>query len=444
MKLNIIDNYFDFVKKHSEYKVIIYGAGNIAQTNYKYFGHIDFFCDQNAKNIGNIENIPCITLEELSAFKDKMIILICIKNKNVVSEVCKVIEELNICAEVFCFFDNPAFQKFDFSKYKYNVEVKEKLKIRIIYLDDGWIFGKFAYKLKEELDKMGQIVEIGDVEDLDADINHYISYGRLLKFYSKSNIVRTSMVTHIDCLMKKDLINFQAKNKTIGICMSSDTMNNLVSWGIPREKLCYINPAQDGEIKPRKIILGITNRCYAEIDFRKRDDLILKICQELEPQYFMLKIMGSGWNKIVEEIRQLGFEVEYYEVFNKELYKELMQSLDYWIYYGFDEGAMGFLDALAAGVKTIATPQGFHLDAKDGLIYPCRTKDDFVDTLKQIQNEKKKITNAVKNWTWKEYARKHLEIWQYLTKIKSLKELYHHQGEYRDGIFSMLLSDINL
>lgn len=444
MKLNVTDNYFDYVKKYPECKVVIYGAGNIARNNYKGLGHIDFFCDQRAKDIGKIEDIPCITPEELSAFDKKITILICIKNRVIVDEICRKFEDLRLNAEVFYFFQNPAFLRFNFSKYSYKPTIKSRLKIRIVYSNDGWIFGKFANKLQEELVKMDQIVEIADMEDPDADINHYISYAKLNQFCSGRDTVRTTMITHIDCALKKDLIKFQAENNVVGICMSASTMNTLTSWGIPREKLCYINPAQDGEIKPRKIILGITNRCYRELDFRKRDDLVLKVCEKLEPQYFFLKIMGSGWEEIVEHIRERGFQVEYHNTFNREQYKELMQSLDYWIYYGFDEGAMGFLDALAAGVKTIATPQGFHLDAKGGLTYPCNTIDDFVKTLKDIQNEKKNITDIVKDWTWEEYARKHLEVWRYLTKTWPLKELYKHQNEYMDGFHSMLVDDVNV
>ena len=138
----------------------------------------------------------------------------------------------------------------------------------------------------------------------------------------------------------------------------------------------------------------------------------------------------------------MGFEVNYYANFDKEIYQELIPSLDYWIFTGFDEGGMGYLDALAAGVKTIVTPQGFHLDTKYGLTYPCSTIKDFIETLQEIQTEKKKIINAVKDWTWENYARKHLEIWQYLTRTKPLQELYAHQSEYMDGIFSMLICNI--
>lgn len=444
VNLNITDDYFEYINKHPECKVVVYGAGNMAKENYKYMGHIDFFCDRNAQNIGNIEGIPCLLPEKLLDFNGNFIVLICIKQKSIVSEICKALEELNINAEVFYFFENKAFPRFENMHYKYVSNIKDKLKIRIICSYDNWIFEKFACKLQNELSKEGHEVEINKTEDPEADVNHYISYTHLTQFCPSLHTVRTTMITHIDCLMKKDMIKFQAQNNAVGICMSSDTMNKLSQWGVPRDKLCYVNPAQDGIIKPRKIVLGITNRCYGNYDFRKRDDLILEVCEHLSPQYFRFKIMGSGWNEIVKKIKRIGFEVDYYEEFDMEIYKELMPSLDYWLYWGFDEGAMGYLDALAAGVKTIATPQGYHLDTRGGLTYPCNTVDDFVNVLKQIENEKEEIVDTVRKWTWENYAKKHLEIWQYLTRTKPLKELFLHQGEYMDGIFSLLLSDISL
>lgn len=436
------DNYFEFVESNPKCKIILYGAGNEGRKNYKNIGHIDFFCDQSAESIGKIDDITCLHPKELEQIKDKMIILICIRQKSIVNSICELLGTLQIDAEVFSFFDNPAFPMFDGSAFRYSYRKKDKLKIRIIYLNDGWILGKFAKKLQEELYKLGQEVDIAEVEDPEADINHYVFYGDLSQICSGIDTVRTVMVTHVDSLRKMELIKFQTQNNVVDICMSSDTVNRLSTWGISRDKICYVNPAQDGKIKPKKIVLGITNRCYENIDFRKRDDLIVKVCEQLDPDSFKIRIMGEGWDKIVEQLLNMKFEVDYYAEFDPELYKELMPSLDYWIYYGFDEGAMGYLDALAAGVKTITTPQGYHLDTKCGLTFPCKTIEDFVSVLKEIQNERKKITDAVKDWTWENYAKKHLEIWQYLTGTKTLKELFAHQSEYMDGIFSLLISDI--
>lgn len=443
MIVNIKDDYFDYVKNNPDCKIVVYGAGNEARKNYKYIGHIDYFCDQKAKSIGLIEDIPCLLPEELSGIRSKVIILICIKQAVVVEQVCLMLDKLQLDATVFYFFDNPGFPCYDVSPYMYVAKSKTSLRIRIVNRNDGWILNKFAIKLQEELKQLGQRVDIADIEDPIADVNHYIDYEILRNIYGRE-MVRTTMITHIDCQLMKNLVQFQAQNNVVGICMSSDTLDKLVSWGMPRDKMCYVNPAQDGDMVPRKIVLGITNRCYYACDLRKRDDLILQVCKQLDARLFKLKIMGAGWNETVMQLRQIGFEVDYYADFDREIYKKLMPSLDYWIFYGFDEGGMGYLDALAAGVKTIVTPQGFHLDTKRGLTYPCSTIDDFINTLRQIQDEKKEIMNAVKDWTWGNYARKHLEIWQYLTRTKPLQELYAHQSEYMDGIFSLLICNSNI
>ncbi len=441
INLNLDDSFLEYVAEHPEYKIVVYGAGHEAGRNYPYIGHIDYFCDKRAEEIHELKGIPCILPEDLQNIGGKLIVLICICQEKIMGEVCAALGELRIDAEVFWFFHNPSFPVFVPSVKSHSQRRKERLKICIVYKEDGWIFGKFARKLQEELGMLGQDVWISEEEDATADVNHFISYARLAKFYGNAVTVRTTMVTHIDTLMKKELIFFQARHGAVGICMSADTQQKLISWGMPADKICYINPAQDGEIQLRKMILGITNRCHFSEDLRKRDDFIVKVCEQLNPEFFKLRIMGGGWNDIVRRLRELKFEVDYYAEFDREIYMQLMPSLDYWLYYGFDEGAMGYLDALAAGVKTIATPQGYHLDTKCGLTYPCSTVDDFAMVLKQIQNEKQQIVDSVKDWTWENYAKKHLEIWQYLTSSRPLKELYTHQGEYMDGIFSLLVQN---
>lgn len=442
IRINVEDNYFEYVKNNPNNTIVVYGAGVTARSNYKSLGRIDFFCDQRAKSLETIGNLPCLLPEELEDIHNKLTILISIEERSVVDEVCLELNNLQIDAEVFLYHENSAFAVFDTSCYSHICNPKDKLKICIVYANEGWIFGKFATKLRDELIKMGHEAYIAEQGDPTADINHYIPYVRLQKFCINSGTIRTTMIPHIDCSLKLDLVKYQAQHDILGICMSADTMNTLASWGVPRNKICYVNPAQDGEIKPRKIVLGITNRCYHRHDLRKRDDLILKVCEHLDADFFKLKIMGAGWNEIIGQIKSMGFEIEYYADFDREIYKELMPSLDYWIYYGFDEGAMGYLDAMAAGVRTIATPQGFHLDTKYRVTFPCSTIDDFIKVLLQIQNDKKEIIDSVKDWTWDNYAKKHLEIWHYLTQTKPLKELYACQSEYMDGIFSMLISDI--
>ena len=97
---------------------------------------------------------------------------------------------------------------------------------------------------------------------------------------------------------------------------------------------------------------------------------------------------------------------------------------------------MGYLDALAAGVGTIVTPQGFHLDVPNGITYPCRVISDFVNVLVDLQNKRKRIVNSVSDWNWDRYVDKHLEVWKYL--LGNEEDIYINKHKYEDGIFSVL------
>lgn len=314
----------------------------------------------------------------------------------------------------------------------------EGLKVHIVNYDEGgWILSKFANEMKENLQRMGVEATVGPKPDENADINHHIIYtSAALKIGSNSTI----MITHVDCEEKVATIRKQISSGAFGICMSKEVMDRLVACGIARDKLCYINPAQDAVIKPKKFNIGITHRCYTS-DFRKRDDTIIDVCKELSPDFFKVTIMGSGWDEIVEQLRAIDIEVEYYKDFDKERYNELMRNFDFFYYDGTDEGNMGYLDALAAGVKTVVTPQGYHLDIGPATHY-CSTVDEFVTVFNSYAEERMKICNSVRNYTWDNYTYKHLEVWLYLLRRASLADLLRNRTLYNDGIFSCLLCDI--
>ncbi|MDE7430544.1 MAG: hypothetical protein K2N34_01275 [Lachnospiraceae bacterium] len=109
MVINIEDNYFDYVKNNPDRKIIVYGMGNVARNNYKDIGHIDFFCDQRAKSIEAIEDIPCLLPEELAGIHESMVILVCVRTRELAEQICMELNKLQIDAEIFYFLRNPAF-----------------------------------------------------------------------------------------------------------------------------------------------------------------------------------------------------------------------------------------------------------------------------------------------------------------------------------------------
>jgi len=310
------------------------------------------------------------------------------------------------------------------------------MRVRIVSYEDihGWILGKFARKLQEELALLGVAVDIEKTTDSAADVNHHIIY---LGYEKYTGGVETLMITHVDDIRKLSLIKEQLKTAQAGICMSAETMHQLSGSGVSRKKLCFVNPAHDGVIKPEPLVVGITSK--VQPDGCKREHLLLELIENISPTDFQFKIMGMGWGNIIDKMRSKGFRVTYFNDFDYEQYVKLFPTLDYYLYLGQDEGSMGFIDALAAGVKTIVTPQGYHLDAKNAITHPFNTIEDLWAVFSTIKGERDKLINSIADWNWKDYAIKHLEIWQYLLKQKENPSVKASiKSNYFDGVNSLV------
>lgn len=308
------------------------------------------------------------------------------------------------------------------------------MKVRIVCYENvhQWIIGKFALKMQANLELLGHEVSIDNVVDDTADINHHLIY----RGYSFENAgIQTLMVTHVDSTKKMHLLKKQLEVAQMGICMSRETMDYLVNLGLPREKLSYVNPAHDGVIKPRKIRVGLT--CRVQADGRKREYYLGRLVKFIKAQDFSFTIMGDGWDEQISLLQNAGFEVEWYENFDYEKYVNLIPSLDYYLYMGQDEGQMGFIDAVAAGVKTIVTSQGYHLDAKDGITHGFTSFEDLAAIFKKISDERETFIASVASWNWHDYTLKHLDIWNYLLARKRNGKFEALQKDYWDGVNSL-------
>ena len=162
------------------------------------------------------------------------------------------------------------------------------MRVRIVCYEDVdvWILGKFALKLNKHLAELGIESDIAKIPDPKVDINHHIIY---YDYDGKQNSIDTVMITHIDTNHKANLLRKQLVNASMGICMSNETMETLWSFGIPRHKLSYVNPAHDGIIIPRKKYIGIASKVHE--DGRKREFFISKLANDLNPELFGFKII---------------------------------------------------------------------------------------------------------------------------------------------------------
>jgi hypothetical protein len=290
----------------------------------------------------------------------------------------------------------------------------EKILIRIINYDatTGWILTKFAEKMGEYLALFKRPCEVAPQGGANARVAHHVNY-----YCAPPHTiapVETLMVTHIDTEEKFKLLAALLAVYQMGICMSEEHRNMLVRTGLPAERLCYVNPAQDGLVRPRPINIGIASNVHS--DGRKNEWSIVRALRNIPAGVFCLKIMGSGWEAQVGALRALGHLVDLHDRFDHAVYtREFMPSLDYFVYFSHDEGSMSYLDAVAANVKTIVTPQGFHLDIPGGIDYMINNAQDLGLVLQNIHEEQQKRVSRVAGWTWPEYTWRHLVIWDYLT-----------------------------
>lgn len=281
------------------------------------------------------------------------------------------------------------------------------MKINIVNYEQGMnngILTKFAVKLDEELRKLGENSYITQTPDGKGDVTHHINY-LPYKHKNSPNSLNTLMVTHIWDGNKLDAIKEGLKT-AYGICMSHDTKEKLKGWKMPANKLFRILPAHDGRARRHKVVAILTN-VYP--DGCKRAEMFTELCKTINYNEFAFRIMGSGWKDILVPLVAEGLQVDYFNDFDKELYERILDSSDYALYFGEDEGSMGLLDAVNAGVPTIGTYQGFHKEM--GLDYVFKSQ-------KQLNNIFSKLSkaneNPVKDWTWANYAEQHLKLWKEL------------------------------
>ena len=269
-----------------------------------------------------------------------------------------------------------------------------------------------AHRLCESLCALGIETSINNEWIPEADVNHFMIFHFVAGKRSTRN---TMLITHVDDPLKVRMIKDHLRDTVdVGICMSRMSVADLVAQGVARESLCFVSPAHDGGIASRRICIGITSNLYS--DGRKREHLLARLAAETDLSSFHFEIFGKGWGKTVAQLKAGGATVRLEEGTTDCIadYAEIQRSVplfDYYLYPGLDEGSLGTLDALSAGVKTIVTPQGFHLDIHGGITHPFLTYEELRSVFAQLAVDRHARIASVSGWTWEAYARQHVKIW---------------------------------
>jgi hypothetical protein len=298
-----------------------------------------------------------------------------------------------------------------------NCLVKMKIYLLLPSRSNEWVFGKIATKLVNGLKARDIRVEL--VDKIGGDLvgsNNVVHHLSFVSAYNVPNAVNTCMVTHLD---DKTKIAFVAQllndGHDMAISMSSETSRILSCESKLPDNVCYVPPANDPNMPIKKIIIGITTRLYS--DGRKRESMLIDLAKYCDLKFFQFRIIGKGWDDVVIKLRSMGVDVIYYSARSErdlsyDQIRKVVSRCEYYMYLGQDEGSLGTLDALAAGVKTIITPQGFHLDLKNGITHSISGLQSLINTFNNIRIEKAAIMDSVARLTWELYVERHIAVWQ--------------------------------
>lgn len=281
----------------------------------------------------------------------------------------------------------------------------------------GWVIEKMALKLHKALTEIGVQADVSCAPSAKHDVNHFVLFHYV---EPEPGTLNTMGVTHIDDALKVDMVLRHLSNGVrAAICMSTMTVDQLADSGVDRTRLTYALPAHDAAIEPRRIVIGITSNNYG--DGRKRDWLLTNLARDIALNDFEFRIFGRGWDEIVAKLRAAGALVtvtgptDNY-VADYAAIKVAVPQFDYYFYPGLDEGSLGTLDALAGGVKTIVTTQGFHLDIPNGITHGFWDYDELRQIFASIVGERRGRIEIAQKLTWSKYAERHIEIWSSLIK----------------------------
>jgi hypothetical protein len=275
----------------------------------------------------------------------------------------------------------------------------------------SWILGKFARRLERALRVLGHTVVIREAPLFDSDITFYLHYFSKNLIRSSASSRQFALVTHVD-----DLSRLRAVRKLLSMGVEPVFMSSHhaaeISKTLKIERVFdWVSFGSDLASTDNRFRVGFASRRY--VDGRKNEKWLIKIAHELGPRNVEMTIVGTGWTSVVQNLRNAGVTVKLYDGVEHPYpdYADmtvLLRGLNLYVYLGFDEGAMGSLDAYLLGVPLLISKQGFHSAFQ-------LEEDSFFESFEEFREKllsQVDLFNArLSDWTWDNTAGSLARLW---------------------------------
>ncbi len=293
----------------------------------------------------------------------------------------------------------------------------ENMKFKSVYIsvagmDLGWIIGKIANDIKEELEKNGILCRIGKPDDyLNEDLCFHMGWAYAKP--EKRAKTNSLFITHIDDKFKENLV-VSLKNKFDSyIAMSPEDATFLIQLGFDKSKTFgFCLPVRNTYVRP--LNLGIFSGCYK--DGRKNESWVIDFCKENKNSYLLnFVLIGPGWGNFVNELEKLNCSFEWHNAsrvlpYEYQFQQMKLKNMDYYFYVGMDGGAMGSYDGYAYGNRLLITDDGFHKGIPN-IDFSFATYDEFYSQLDVISKKQQQKIVFFKENTPENYVKKILAVW---------------------------------
>jgi hypothetical protein len=240
------------------------------------------------------------------------------------------------------------------------------------------------------------------------DVTHHLIYTMAAPL--KSGLT-TAMITHIDSRHKEAKVQSLMRGGVIGICLSNHTkefLNEILNHDHKAQLFVAVPPPLVTNVT-RKLKIAFLSNAYS--DGRKNEDILLDIGGLQHSRLLELSLMGSGLKAIAESLLELGVTVNHWDMFDSQIYEQILGSTDLLVYFGWDEGAMCVMDATLAGVEVLTTDQGFHRELNSSRVSLFKETEKITSHIANLLNEKNSQMAIAEKFNWEKFALRHLQIW---------------------------------
>lgn len=241
-----------------------------------------------------------------------------------------------------------------------------KTKVEIICYEKGWIIESISKNYKSKIAKLKNIsVNLSFFSpNPNRDIYIHLYYLYAKPVLGARNIIYVTHVNNWYSIL--NIIYLSSKYSNIELaCLSIQTVNYLKKIIKDKNIYCINQESLHFNKKKNKIKIltfGIFFRLYK--DDRKSRQHIIRLIEIVRQNKLKCRLIiyGHGFDEFIDnKCNNIIYDKSF---FDKYKYKKYLQSCDYVVAFGKDEGYVSILDASSLGIKILALNQGYHRDIK--------------------------------------------------------------------------------